>query len=625
MTVIAYRPEIDGLRTLAIVPVVLFHAGMPGLAGGFVGVDVFFVISGYLITSILSREMERGRFSLLDFYERRARRILPALLLVIAVSTPFAIWLLLPYQLVDYGQSLIATMLFVSNILFFLESNYFAPDSALKPLLHTWTLAVEEQFYLLFPLLLWLIWPLGRRWTVIILAAISMFSLVSAEILWRQSLTAAFFLTPGRVWELLVGSLLALSTRPPAQMVGRSMREGLSALGLALIAASVALLSQQVPYPSLFTIAPVAGAALIIAFAAPDTVTGRLLSLRPMVGVGLISYSAYLWHQPMFAFVKLWLGERPSIEMSALLVAATFAVAAASWRWVEQPFRNRTVFPPRRIARASGVSVGVALAIGSMLILSNGLAARYPLAERELALLNPREEGRYIRRAFRSYVGKPFDDDPVTRNVLIIGDSYAEDFINTALENGYLSAASLSTISIPANCGIVLREGGHADLIEPMMRPRCAGETSLSDAEPMLRSADIVILAASWRDWVVELLPETLARLRDVTDAEIVVISRKSFGPLQIRDYLAISASERMLWRNPIDQNVDAINRHLRESVGETLFVDIPSLVCDDGVRCPVFTPSGALLSTDGFHLTRSGARYVGTRIFAHEALAKLR
>ena len=204
-----YRREIDGLRAIAVLPVILFHAGFETFSGGFVGVDVFFVISGYLITTIIIAELEQGKFSIINFYERRARRILPALFLVMLVCIPLAWFWLLPRDMQDFSQSLVAVTVFASNILFWRESGYFDTAAELKPLLHTWSLAVEEQYYVIFPLFLMSFWRLGKRWIMILLVAVFVVSLALAQWASLAKPSAAFFLLPARGWELLVGAFAA--------------------------------------------------------------------------------------------------------------------------------------------------------------------------------------------------------------------------------------------------------------------------------------------------------------------------------------------------------------------------------------------------------------------------------
>ncbi|NDW54407.1 acyltransferase family protein [Aliiroseovarius sp. PrR006] len=330
-----YRPEIDGLRAVAVLPVILFHAGIGLFEGGFVGVDVFFVISGYLITSILIEDIVRGRFSLLKFYERRARRILPALFFVVACTIPFAILWMLPTQLRDYAQSLVAVSLFSSNFLFWMESGYFEEGVEMKPLLHTWSLAIEEQFYVIFPVLLFTLWKLGRRAVIWILALIAVISLGLTEWGWRTHPAANFFLAPGRVWELLAGSFGAFALHRRA-LPGN---DAAAALGLLAIGVAVFLFDNTTPFPSLYTLLPVVGVLLIILFGQQGTWVAALLSTKPIVGIGLISYSAYLWHQPLFAFARIRSLTEPNLALMLGLAVVSLILAAFSWRYVEQPFR----------------------------------------------------------------------------------------------------------------------------------------------------------------------------------------------------------------------------------------------------------------------------------------------
>ena len=358
-----YRREIDGLRAIAVLPVILFHAGFSVFSGGYVGVDVFFVISGYLITSILISELEQGKFSIARFYERRARRILPALFVVMLACLPFAYMWMLPTQLKDFAQSLVAVVFFGSNILFWRESGYFGADAELKPLLHTWSLAVEEQYYLLFPVFLLLAWRFGRNkvfWSVVVIAAIS---LLLAEWGWRNKPSANFYLAPTRAWELLAGSICAFLT------VGRTLKSNnmLSAIGLAAIIFAIFGFGESTPFPSVYALVPVVGTALIILFGRQGTWVAKLLSMRAFVGIGLISYSAYLWHQPLFAFARLHSLTEPSHVLMGALAIAALLLAWGTWRWVEQPFRKRAnpvLITRRSVFVVSGTVGAVFLALG---------------------------------------------------------------------------------------------------------------------------------------------------------------------------------------------------------------------------------------------------------------------
>lgn len=371
-----YRAEIDGLRALAVLPVILFHAGFPTFGGGFVGVDVFFVISGFLITLILRDELERENLSIVRFYERRARRILPALVFVVLCCVPFAWVWMLPEQFLDFAQSVAAVALFGSNVLFANEAGYFALDSELKPLLHTWSLAVEEQYYLLFPPLLALAWKLGRRsaLTLIVLTALASFAV--SEWGWRNDPTSNFYLLPGRAWELLAGSIAAF-----AWADGRLRRNGFAGLaGLAMIVLSIFVYAPDTPFPSYLALLPVGGTVLVLLFARDDTLAGKLLAQRWLVGIGLISYSAYLWHQPILAFARLRMLHEPSPLVMAGLCLMALLLAWPTWAFVERPFRKPGYRPlPTRgsVFVASGVVLAILGASGAIGIITEGRNANF--------------------------------------------------------------------------------------------------------------------------------------------------------------------------------------------------------------------------------------------------------
>lgn len=340
-----YRPEIDGFRALAVLPVILFHAGFGTFSGGFVGVDVFFVISGYLITTIILSELEQGKFSIVNFYERRARRILPALFLVMLVCIPFAWFSLLPSDLKDFSESLIAVSVFASNILFWRESGYFDTAAELKPLLHTWSLAIEEQYYVVFPLFLMLFWKLGKRWLCVTLGFAFVASLALAQWVVYLEPATAYFLLPTRAWELLIGAFAGFYfTRANYKIFGKGLSEFGGWLGISLILYAVFAFSKATPFPSLYALIPTLGATLIILFATQQTTAGKFLGNSAFVGIGMISYSAYLWHQPLFSFARHRSLSEPSGLVSLTLSILSFLIAYGSWRFIERRFRRRDLF-----------------------------------------------------------------------------------------------------------------------------------------------------------------------------------------------------------------------------------------------------------------------------------------
>jgi peptidoglycan/LPS O-acetylase OafA/YrhL len=374
---LTYRKDIDGLRAIAVLAVILFHADIPGFTGGFIGVDVFFVISGFLITSIILKDIESGKFSIVKFYERRIRRIFPALFPVIAVTVIAGMFFLDYKTFKKLGQSVTATTVFASNILFWQDSGYFDSPSAQKPLLHTWSLAVEEQFYIFFPLLLSGINRFFHRryFPLLIITAIISFA---TSIWWVYAQpSAAFYLVPARAWEMLAGAVLALGCLPVPR--SRILRDVASITGLCLIFYSIAFYSKSTAFPGLNASVPVLGTALIIySGTGGPSIAGKALSLKPIVFIGMISYSLYLWHWPIIVFSRYMLLHNPSFSEMGAQLLFTLILSTLSFFYVEQPFRrHQPLFPGRRALFAVSASVmAVASVTGLVIHLQNGMPYR---------------------------------------------------------------------------------------------------------------------------------------------------------------------------------------------------------------------------------------------------------
>lgn len=379
---VKYRPDIDGLRAVAVLSVVLYHFGIGGLQGGFVGVDVFFVISGYLITGIIHSELKRGEFTLARFYERRARRIFPALFVVLLATMVAGLWILLPSDLARLGQSSVATILFVSNLQYFRESGYFDSSSEFNPLLHTWSLGVEEQFYLGLPLLLMVVWKFWPRGLGRVLAACAILSFVACVAVQPIVAKAAFFLSPFRAWELLLGSMLGIGAIP--RIEGKTLRNGVAVVALAALLGAVAFMQSGIDFPGWKAAVPViATAALLHVGASGGSFVGRLLSWKPLVFVGLVSYSLYLWHWPLLVLAKYRNAMEPLPPAFSLgLCATAFLLAVGSYYWVEQPFRKSRRDGVRatsgRVFAVSGAMAAVLVSAGIGLKVSDGLPMRVP-------------------------------------------------------------------------------------------------------------------------------------------------------------------------------------------------------------------------------------------------------
>jgi peptidoglycan/LPS O-acetylase OafA/YrhL len=374
---VPYRADIDGLRAIAVLPVVLYHAGIPGFQGGFVGVDVFFVISGYLITSLIAGEIAAGDFSLLRFYERRIRRIVPALFAMIAACAIVAWMFFMPEEFRFFGRSMRATALFASNIQFARESGYFDLGAQMKPLLHTWSLAVEEQFYIVFPLLLMTLSRFGRSRTVATLSVLFAASLAASAWGVFQWPTDAFFLSQFRAWELLLGALLAFKVVPPPS---RSFTtQMLAALGVGLIAIAVLTFSETTPFPGLAALLPCLGAGLVIHAHAGDGLVGRALQAPALVFIGLISYSLYLWHWPLVVFTPYFTGHKVSAVQGSAIVIGSIILAAISWHFIEKPFRGHAGHVGRRpLFAGAALALAAAAGFGNYVVAAGGMPARLP-------------------------------------------------------------------------------------------------------------------------------------------------------------------------------------------------------------------------------------------------------
>ncbi|MFC5499629.1 acyltransferase family protein [Caenimonas terrae] len=429
-----YRSDVDGLRALAVLPVVLFHAHIPGLSGGFIGVDIFFVISGYLICSLIARALARNEFSIIRFYENRCRRILPALTVMFLATSAVAAKVLLPPDMESFSRSLIAATFFVSNIFFWRSSSYFDGGSEFKPLLHTWSLGVEEQFYIFMPLILYVIarWLKSKYmiWLLVLTLpsfALSVWGLTHAP-------TSTFYLLPMRFWELAVGALIAL--RPERISPSpRAIREIVAGAGLLAILYGITMLSEESSFPGWNALLPCLGAAAIIdAGGRGGAWVSRLLSVRPLVFVGKISYSLYLWHWPLLALAKYQAMRQLTVVETAGVMTAALAISILSWRYVEMPFRqNRRFFNSRMIFAGSAAAMTLMTAAAFAGIYSQGLSFRYPNFEQQTISGKERYNGGTCfldgNQTFRSWRG---DDCFLSRGrgktVLLWGDSYAAHY-----------------------------------------------------------------------------------------------------------------------------------------------------------------------------------------------------
>ncbi len=615
---LAHRREIDGLRAVAVLPVIFFHAGFSTFSGGFVGVDVFFVISGYLITSLIVAEKEAGTFSLTHFYERRARRILPALFLILLACIPFAWVFLFPSDMREFAQSLVAISTFSSNVLFSRQSGYFYPDTPNKPLLHTWSLSVEEQYYLLFPLFIILAWRLGRRRTIVVLAAIGIASLCISE--WQALFQPqnAFFLLPARGWELLLGGFAAFyllgNSAPSIRQPLAS--QVLSLAGVIMIFTAVFSFNDQTVFPGLNALLPAIGALLVILFATPETLAGKVLASRAPVGIGLISYSAYLWHQPLFAFARQILEEPPLSLFYGLSVLA-LCLAYLSWKYVETPFRRLSGFSRSQIFAFAGVGSALFLTTGIYGWAAGGIVRTFEGAD--FVQIRKDAARAYISTNIANNRLRDFDESG-KRAVLIIGDSFAGDLTNAIHESGLLEKIQISTFPIPFACGnLYLPDDIVIKTIAPSAQAKCGKEKKYSDEklQSLMRRADSIWLVSCWTASTAALLEESVRNLERDFGPKFIVFGNKWFGDVSLRKFYDMEDGARLSYRAPIPEQDNAPLQILRHTFGGKNYVDVASFFCEHDA-CRVFTEEGKLVSYDGRHLTMDGARYLGRKLEHH-------
>ena len=619
-----YRPDIDGLRAIAILPILLLHSGLAFIKGGFVGVDVFFVISGYLITQIITRELATGHFSLLAFYQRRAVRILPALGVMVAATLVAGCYLLLPISLQDLGKSAAATSLFGSNIYFYLTSGYFAQKAELQPLIHTWSLAVEEQFYVFYPLLLLALRGADRKVLVGICAAIAIVSfLIGGWFAWHDP-NGGYFLLPSRAWELMLGALVALGCYPRIESSLR--RAMLCALALAAIALCAVRIGATWPFPVPFALPPAAGAAILIAYM-PGTLVARLLESRGLRAIGRLSYSLYLWHRPIIAFYMIGRPATLSITDSAILLALSFIAASLSYWLVERPALRRwrsARHPGGRSASPKRVVVTALAAIACFAVAGLAIAnaswqiVALPPAVAKVAAYQsfdstPAGRAQFdLDRCFVIPTGRPYDPAclvPATDrpNIMLVGDSHA----------GQLSLALRQ--AMPAAHLVQATAAGCRPLLEGPGLAACRAIVTAAFRSVDLRKIGTVVLAGRWFSEDMPALVKTIAYLR-THGPQVVIVGPVVEYDADVPDALARAMlahdfarleTLRIADRAPLDARM----RQLIPPTGAH-YVSWFAIECPQG-RCRRFSTSGGPLHMDRTHVTPELAAEMATQIAA--------
>ncbi|CDN52552.1 Lipopolysaccharide modification acyltransferase [Neorhizobium galegae bv. officinalis bv. officinalis str. HAMBI 1141] len=538
-----YRPEIDGLRAIAVVPVILFHAGLSWFSGGFVGVDVFFVISGYLITGIIMKEVLSGDFSFLRFYERRFRRIAPAFIVVLLFCMILTWVFLLPAELVSFYWSLIYSCVFSANIFFRGEAGYFETASELKPLLHVWSLSVEEQFYLVFPIALVLLSKFGRHKVLVFLAVGICVSLYYAETRNTTRAEAAFFIIKYRAWELGLGAFTAVMFAEGPRPGKDLAKEVFCWAGLSLIVFSIFHFDHSTPFPGLWALIPTLGSVLILVFADEATYFGRLLRSRFLVVLGTSSYGAYLWHNPIFVFTRYFYANEPSLAVLLLMAGVSLVLGFLSAKFIEKPFRDGRRIPLATLAWSTGVPLLIFVGVSFLGVWKSGFYERYSLEQ--IALLRSGETP--LRENLRSYdLGHCFIDyeqtvdalltnqcvsDTPKRRVIVFGDSKAAHWM-AGVKRAFVSDDFFVQQWTGTSCRAV-------DYPKNSARCKDFYRVFIEKIAPQIRPSDIIIVSSRWIGVLTDsgtssfaLSVRALFDVLKATNAEIVVIGDTPEFPL---------------------------------------------------------------------------------------------
>lgn len=634
-----HRIEIDGLRAFAILPVLLFHAGVPFISGGFLGVDVFFVISGFLITGIIVNELQtKNSFSITNFYERRIRRLFPALFVVCAVTTILAWLVLFPNEYNVFRVSERWLTFFVSNVFFLGQNDYFDPNIDLNPMLHTWSLAVEEQFYIFFPLVLWVFWKfIPRKLWISLLVVASIVSLVWSQNNWFSDQSATFYLVQFRAWELSAGAMAAiyLSNRPKHNLSNNWIGTG----SLLVLLVSFFTVNASMPHPGFITVPSVAATVGVLLFAGRGTVAYRILSNRTIVWVGLISYSAYLWHQPLFAIYRSYRTTQPAIWEFLPIIASVLLISHLSWKYVENPFRNKSQFPRKKLFTL--VSLATIALLVSTVVIRQPLVASQSFSSPTPTGTKMESAQKITERLIENYgLGRICKDalenqDECTSGpspkVALWGDSFAMHLSGALLDSPTKTPFIQQTMS---TCSPVLGLAPQNPASNKSYGERCIERNEKFFRYLIASEIETVVLASNWtnilgpnvrlldsRDRVFnaddqgqKALSSLIEKLQANGKRVVVVLSPPFSGEELgncIRKSIVFNGNLNNCNFDSSKNQAVPVNKTVSSaSAKANLIVDLETMLCPDG-KCLV-TRDGVFIYRDHYHLSIEGSAYLG-------------
>jgi len=647
---LTYRPEIDGLRAIAVGAVILYHAqitilGYQPFKGGFIGVDIFFVISGYLITSIILKELvTTGAFSFKHFYERRVRRILPALLFVMLVSLPFAWMYLLPSSFIDFSKSILYSLGFSSNFYFhYSGQEYGAESGLLKPFLHTWSLSIEEQFYILFPIVLLVTFKYFRNYLIHILILGLVISLGLAEWTSRNYPSTSFYFLHTRMWELLAGSILAyFEITNGKRSENKTLNLILPGTGLFLIGHSILLFNDKMFHPSFYTLSPIIGVCLIIWFSNKNELITKILSTKLFVGIGLISYSLYLLHYPIFAFSRITSFTDANIFKKLILVGVVFILSIFSYFFIEKLARLKLKL--NNFLTIILITIFFLIFNNISILITNGYEKRF--YKNNDFLLQRVGTGSFDHDYVGFETNYDYDSYDRRKNILIVGNSHGEDILKI-LSYTNLRDKFYFNITSP-----IKREKDYNFQVSYFYDFLTKGEANLdtrgnynkadfiNHLKKQYLLSDLIILATNYSPKDIEILDDLIKIIKQdkkkiiIFDNSIIQKKQSGINSNKLMDYIVINKKfpniedldiiEKQLFNDK--KYVYEINDKIKKiaEINEVFLFERLNLYCDTiKKKCPVVTDRFYKIYLDSSHITKKGAEFFSKKIVKNEMFMK--